>query len=103
MTMLAVLAGVKDLLQNCSGIGVDGFSKVEREWGGGGGVVEQGGEKHGVPELRLGQITFLCHNCCYASAPDLPSRGGAGFRGGGAARETSYKAAFFSLRGVMGV
>ena len=37
--MLAVLAGVKDLLQNCSGIGVDGFSKVEREGGGGGGVV----------------------------------------------------------------
>ena len=78
MTMLAVLAGVKDLLQNCSGIGVDGFSKVEREGGGGGGggVVEQDGEKHGVPELRLGPITFLCHNCSYAIAPDLPSRGG---------------------------
>ena len=66
--MLAVLAGVKDLLQNCSGIGVDGFSKVER----GGGVVEQDGENHGVPEVRLGPITFLCHNCCYVSAPDPP-------------------------------
>lgn len=29
VTMLAVLAGVKDLLQNCSGIRVDGCSKVE--------------------------------------------------------------------------
>ena len=28
MAMLAVLAGVKDLLQNWSGIGVDGCSKV---------------------------------------------------------------------------
>ena len=42
--------------------------------GGGGGLVEQDGEEHGVPELRLGPITFLCHNCCYASAPD-PSIG----------------------------
>ena len=38
VTMLAALAEVKDLLQNCSGIGVDGCSKVERGGGEGEGV-----------------------------------------------------------------
>lgn len=55
--MLAVLAGVKNLLQNWSGIGVDGCSKVDGRGGGGGGMVEQDGEEHGVLELnacRLG-------------------------------------------------
>ena len=51
--MLAVLAGVKDLLQNWSGIGVDGCSKVA---GGGGVMVEQDGEEHGVLDLNACRV-----------------------------------------------
>ena len=53
--MLAVLAGVNDLLQNRSGIGVDGCSKVDGG-GGGEGMAKQDGEEHGVPELNACRV-----------------------------------------------